>query len=43
MARDESDRAKRSKLDALQLSKEEWGRVQLFLDLLVVRLCFFTA
>jgi hypothetical protein len=43
MARNKSDRAKRSKLNALQLSKDEWGRVQLFLDLLVVHLCFFTA
>ena len=37
MARDEPDRAKRAKLDALQLSKGEWDRVTLFLDLLVVR------
>jgi hypothetical protein len=36
MARDEPDRAKRAKLDALQLSKDEWDRVKLFLDLLVV-------
>ena len=37
MARDEPDRAKRAKLDALQLFKDEWDRVKLFLDLLVVR------
>jgi hypothetical protein len=36
MARDEPDRSKRAKLDALQLSKDEWDRVKLFLDLLVV-------
>jgi len=36
MARDENDHVKRSKLDALQLSKDEWDRVKLFLDLLVV-------
>jgi hypothetical protein len=36
MARDESDRAKRAKLDALQLSDEEWERVNLFLSLLKV-------
>jgi hypothetical protein len=36
MARDEPDRSKHAKLDALQLSKDEWDRVQLFLDLLVV-------
>lgn len=36
MARDESDRAKRAKLDALQLSDEEWERVTLFLSLLKV-------
>jgi len=33
MARDEPDRAKRVKLDALQLSDDEWERVQLFLSL----------
>ena len=38
MARDESDRAKRAKLDALQLSDKEWERVILFLSLLKV--CF---
>jgi hypothetical protein len=37
MARDEPDRAKRAKLDALQLSDEEWERVILFLSLLKVR------
>jgi len=37
MARDEPDRAKRAKLDALQLSDEEWERVKLFLSLLKVR------
>jgi hypothetical protein len=36
MARDEPDRAKRAKLDALQLSDEEWERVNLFLSLLKV-------
>jgi hypothetical protein len=36
MARDELDRAKRAKLDALQLSNDEWERVQLFLSLLGV-------
>ena len=36
MARDEPDRAKRAKLDALQLSDDEWERVQLFLSLLGV-------
>jgi len=36
MAREEPDRTKRAKLDALQLSKDEWDRVALFLDLLVV-------
>lgn len=36
MARDESDRAKRAKLDALQLSDGEWERVNLFLSLLKV-------
>ena len=36
MARDKPDRAKHAKLDALQLSKHEWDRVKLFLDLLVV-------
>ena len=40
MARDETDRVKRSKLDALQLSKDEWQRVELFLDLLVVSVMF---
>jgi hypothetical protein len=37
MAHDEADRAKWAKLDALQLSEDEWERVKLFLDLLVVR------
>jgi hypothetical protein len=37
MARDESDRTKRAKLDALQLSDGEWERVNLFLSLLKVR------
>ena len=32
------DRSKRAKLDALQLSEDEWGRVRLFLDLLSVSL-----
>jgi len=36
MARDEPDRSKRAKLDALQLSTDEWDHVNLFLDLLVV-------
>jgi hypothetical protein len=36
MARDEPDRNKRAKLDALQLSDDEWERVQLFLSLLGV-------
>jgi len=36
MARDEPDRAKRAKLDALQLSDDEWKCVQLFLSLLGV-------
>ena len=36
MAREEPDRAKRAKLDALQLSNDEWQRVQLFLSLLGV-------
>jgi hypothetical protein len=36
MARDELDRAKRAKLDALQLSDTEWERVNLFLSLLKV-------
>lgn len=36
MAWDEPDRAKRAKLDALQLSKDEWDCVKLFLNLLVV-------
>lgn len=36
MARDEPDRVKRAKLDALQLSDEEWERVKLFLSLLKV-------
>jgi hypothetical protein len=36
MARDESDRVKRAKLDALQLSDEEWERAKLFLSLLKV-------
>ena len=36
MARDEPDRAKRAKLDALQLSDAEWERVNLFLSLLKV-------
>jgi hypothetical protein len=40
MARDEPDRAKRAKLDALQLSGDEWNRVKLFLDLLGVRATF---
>jgi hypothetical protein len=36
MARDEPDHAKHAKLDALQLSNDEWERVQLFLSLLGV-------
>jgi len=36
MAHDEPDWAKCAKLDALQLSKDEWDHVKLFLDLLVV-------
>ena len=36
MARDEPDRTKRAKLDALQLSGAEWERVRLFLSLLKV-------
>src|ERR1700677_4828088 len=36
MARDEPDRSKQAKLDALQLSTDEWDRVKSFLDLLVV-------
>jgi hypothetical protein len=36
MARDEPDRTKRAKLDDLQLSREEWDRVKLFLSLLKV-------
>jgi hypothetical protein len=41
MAREEKDRAKRQKLDALQLTPEEWQRVKLFLDLLAVRSPYF--
>ena len=40
MARDEPDRAKRAKLDALQLSGDEWNCVKLFLDLLGVHATF---
>jgi hypothetical protein len=36
MARDEPDRSKRAKLDALQLSDAEWDRANLFLSLLKV-------
>ena len=36
MAQDEADRAKWAKLNALQLSEDEWERVRLFLNLLVV-------
>ena len=36
MAREELDRTKRAKLDALQLSDDEWEHVQLFLSLLGV-------
>jgi hypothetical protein len=36
MAREETDRTKRAKLDALQLSDSEWERVSLFLSLLKV-------
>jgi len=36
MARDEPDHVKRAKLDALQLSDEEWESVKLFLSLLKV-------
>jgi hypothetical protein len=36
MVRDEGDRAKRAKLDALQLSRSEWNRIHLFLSLLKV-------
>ena len=36
MARNEPDRTKRAKLDDLQLSREEWDRVKLFLSLLKV-------
>ena len=36
MARDKPDRAKRGKLDSLQLSDAEWERVNLFLSLLKV-------
>ena len=32
----ETDRTKRQKLNDLQLSEEEWGRVESFLDLLAV-------
>ena len=41
MARDESDRTKRAKLDALQLSDMEWDRANLFLSLLKVSKALF--
>lgn len=34
---DESDGQKRDKIHALKLNKEEWERVNTFLDLLTVR------
>jgi hypothetical protein len=40
MAHDEPDHAKRAKLDALQLSVDEWNHVKLFPDLLRVRATF---
>jgi hypothetical protein len=36
MAQEEPDRTKHAKLNALQLSDDEWERVQLFLSLLGV-------
>ena len=36
MACDEPDRLKEAKLNALQLSTDEWDHINLFLDLLVV-------
>ena len=41
MARDESDRTKCAKLDALQLSDMEWDRANLFLSLLKVSKTLF--
>ena len=41
MARDESDRTKRAKLDVLQLSDMEWDRANLFLSLLKVSKALF--
>ena len=40
MACDEPDHAKCAKLNALQLSGDEWNRIKLFLDLLGVHATF---
>lgn len=38
IAREEKDKAKRSKLDNLKLAEDEWERADLFIQLLVVRI-----
>lgn len=42
MGKEEKDLVKRQKIDSLQLSIEEWGRLGLFNDLLAVRFHFFS-